>query len=105
MWGLWHVPLHLMGVYPMGPVGAIIRIFDIPRSILFTWMFNRTRRSLWPVLFLHAATNTTSLFLARNYITSSALIVLLAIGLVIFDKMWRAAPEPGKHTDKQSRLS
>lgn len=97
IWGLWHVPLHLMGAYPMGPIGAVIRIFDIPRAILFTWLYNRTRRSLLPVLLLHAAVNTTSLFLARNYVTSSLLMLVLAIGAVFLDKMWRAAPAAGKH--------
>ncbi len=72
LWGLWHVPLHLMGLAPMGPEGAIIRIFEIPRALVFTWLFNRTRQSLLPVLILHAAINTTSLFLSRNYIISSS---------------------------------
>ncbi len=94
LWGLWHVPLHLMGLTPMGPQGAIIRIFDIPRAIVFTWLFNRTRQSLLPVLILHAAINTTSLFLARNYITSSVLLTLLAVVLVFTEKMWHSPAKP-----------
>lgn len=89
MWGLWHVPVHMMGLFPMGLQGAIIRIFSIPLAILFTWLFNHTRQSLLPVLILHASINTTSLFLARNYITSSALLTLVAVVLVFIDKMWR----------------
>jgi membrane protease YdiL (CAAX protease family) len=88
-WGLWHVPVHLLGLYPGGPAGAIIRIFDIPRAVIFTWLFNRTRQSLLPVLILHAVVNTTSLFLPRNYLTSSLLILVLAIVLALLDKMWR----------------
>jgi membrane protease YdiL (CAAX protease family) len=97
-WGLWHVPLHLMGFYPVGPAGAIIRVLDIPKAIVFTWLFNRTRQSLWPVLLLHAAINTTSLFITRNYITASALLLVLSIVLVFADKMWRplAITENGK---------
>ncbi|MGE5579466.1 MAG: CPBP family intramembrane glutamic endopeptidase [Bacillota bacterium] len=89
-WGLWHVPLHLMGVYPGGAVGALIRIFDIPRAILFTWLFNRTRQSLVPVLLFHAAINATSLFMSRNYVTSSALMLFLAVCVVLLDRMWRS---------------
>jgi membrane protease YdiL (CAAX protease family) len=90
LWGLWHLPLHLMGLYPMGAQGAIIRIFSIPLAIVFTWLFNRTRQSLLLVLLLHASINTTSLFQARNYITSSVLLTLLAVVLVFTDKMWRS---------------
>jgi membrane protease YdiL (CAAX protease family) len=87
--GLWHVPLHLMGVFPGGQWGAVIRIFDIPTAILFTWLFNRTGGSLLPVLFLHSARNTTSLFLSRDYVISSLLLLMVAIGLVFLDTMWR----------------
>ena len=88
MWGLWHVPVHMMGLFPMGLQGAIIRIFSIPLAIVFTWLFNHTRQSLLPVLILHAVINTTSLFLARNFITSSAILTLVAVVLVFTDKMW-----------------
>ncbi len=87
--GLWHVPLHLMGVYPYGAIGAVIRVFDIPTAIVFTWLFNRTRQSLLPVLFLHSARNTTSLFMSRHYGVSSLLLLFLAGILVFADKMWK----------------
>lgn len=93
IWGLWHVPLHFLGAYPMGAIGAIIRIFDIPRAILFTWVYNRSGKSLLIVMLFHAATNTTVLFMGRNYITLSLLSTLLAICVVFLDKMWRA-PKP-----------
>jgi membrane protease YdiL (CAAX protease family) len=92
MWGLWHLPVHLMGLFPLGLQGAIIRIFSIPLAIIFTWLFNRTRQSLLPVMILHATINTTSLFLARNYITSSILLTLVAVVLVFLDKMWQLSP-------------
>jgi membrane protease YdiL (CAAX protease family) len=88
-WGLWHVPLHLMGMYPMGAKGAIIRIFSIPSAVVFAWLFNRMRQSLLPVLILHAARNTTSLFVSRNYVTTELLFLLLAVCVVFLDKMWR----------------
>jgi len=93
LWGLWHVPVHLMGLYPGGAQGAIIRLFDIPLAVVFAWLFNRSRQSLLPVLILHAVINTSSLFLPRNYLTSSMLILVLAVVLVFVDKMWRRRPE------------
>ncbi|MHB9028628.1 MAG: CPBP family intramembrane glutamic endopeptidase [Candidatus Latescibacterota bacterium] len=91
LWGLWHLPLHLMGMYPFGAAGAVIRIFSIPLAIVFTWLFNRTGGSLIPVLFLHSSRNTTSLFLSRNFIVSEMLFVVFAAVVVVKDKMWRRA--------------
>jgi membrane protease YdiL (CAAX protease family) len=97
LWGLWHVPLHLMGVYPMGARGAIIRIFSIPSGVAFAWLFNRTHQSLLPVLVLHAARNTTSLFVSRNYVTTELLYLLLTVCVVFLDKMWRPLkPQPSQ---------
>ena len=97
-WGLWHLPLHLMGMYPLGAQGVLIRIFEIPAAILFTWLFNHTKKSLLPVLILHAVRNTTSLFLPRNYVTSSLLLLFLAVVLVFTDKMWRS-PAKAENND------
>ncbi|HLO32882.1 MAG TPA: type II CAAX endopeptidase family protein [Anaerolineales bacterium] len=93
MWGLWHLPLHLLGAYPGGPAGFMIRLQEIPSAIIFTWLFNRTKGSLLPVLFLHAARNATSLFLSRAYIPVFVLWLLLACLLVIWDKMWKPLPQ------------
>ncbi len=95
LWGLWHLPLHLMGFYPFGPAGALIRIFSIPLAVVFTWLFNRTGGSLIPVLFLHSSRNTTSLFLSRNFIVSELLFVVLATVVLIKDKMWRRREHSG----------
>ncbi|OFX83978.1 MAG: hypothetical protein A2W99_03510 [Bacteroidetes bacterium GWF2_33_16] len=89
IWGLWHLPLHIMGVYPFGLYGFLIRIFDIPSAIVFTWLYNRSNKSLIPVLFLHATRNTTSLFLTRSYVLSSLLLLVLSIIFVFTDKMWK----------------
>jgi len=95
LWGLWHVPLHLMGFYPMGAVGAVIRIFSIPLAVVFAWLFNRTGQSLLPVLCLHSARNTTSLFLPRNFVVTELLMLLVAAGVAFAAKMWRPLKRSG----------
>jgi membrane protease YdiL (CAAX protease family) len=89
-WGLWHVPLHVMevGIYGGNPWGALIRIMDIPRAILFTWLYNRTKGSLLVAMLFHAAINTTSYFMSRSHVVVFALVFLVGIFLVIIDKMW-----------------
>ena len=111
MWGLWHLPLHLMGFYPFGAAGFMIRLEEIPSAIIFVWLFNRSKGSLLPVILLHAARNATSIFLSRAYIPMFLLWLLLACVLVVWDKMWRpltildseAAQQHSAHPTSESR--
>ncbi|HEX5941761.1 MAG TPA: CPBP family intramembrane glutamic endopeptidase [Anaerolineales bacterium] len=93
-WGLWHAPLHMMdvGMYGGNPWGALIRIMDIPRAILFTWLYNRTKGNLLIVMFFHAAINTTSYFLSRSHYVIFVLVLVVAILFVAVDKMWQRSP-------------
>ncbi|MGE5223599.1 MAG: type II CAAX prenyl endopeptidase Rce1 family protein, partial [Omnitrophica WOR_2 bacterium] len=93
IWGLWHVPEHLMGVYDGGALGAAMRVMEIPRAILFTWLYNRTKGSLLIVLLFHTAINTTSSFLPRSVVIVFILCIVLAVAVVLKDKMWRRLPE------------
>jgi membrane protease YdiL (CAAX protease family) len=92
LWGLWHIPLHLMGIYYGGAWGAIIRIQEIPRTILFTWIYNRTKGSLLIPLLFHTAINTTSIFLPRSFGVVLVICTLIAITVVITEKMWKHLP-------------
>jgi len=94
MWGLWHVPEHFLGAYGGGPWGAVIRIMDIPRAVLFTWIYNRTRGSLLIAILFHAAINTTSLFLPRSHHAVFILCFVTAGMVVLTDRMWRKSPSP-----------
>lgn len=88
-WGLWHVPLHLMGLYYGGAWGAIIRIQEIPRAILFTWIYNRTSGSLFLVILFHASINTAGFFLPRSFPLIFVVCTLVAIIVMIKEKMWK----------------
>ena len=92
IWGLWHVPQHLWGMYAGGPLGAILRIQEIPRAILFTWLYNRTQGNLLVVLLFHAAVNTTSYFITRSYEVVFILLFIVVIPIIISGKMWRKLP-------------
>jgi Na+-transporting NADH:ubiquinone oxidoreductase subunit NqrB len=79
-------------MYGGNPWGALIRIMDIPRAILFTWLYNRTKGNLLIVMIFHAATNTTSYFLSRSHYAIFGLVLVVALLFVIMDKMWRKLP-------------
>ena len=64
VWAVWHLPLfysagtvqsHLpMGLYALSAIAS---------SVLFAWLFNRSRGSIIPVLALHTAVNAWSLII------------------------------------------
>lgn len=64
VWAVWHLPLfysagtvqsHLpMGLYALSAIAS---------SVLFAWLFNRSRGSVVPVLVLHTAVNAWSLII------------------------------------------
>jgi membrane protease YdiL (CAAX protease family) len=94
-WGLWHVPLHLMGMYYGGAWGALIRIQEIPRSVLFTWIYNRTKGSLLLAILFHTAINTTGFFLPRSFPMILVVCTLTATLLAIKERMWKRLPDIG----------
>ncbi len=100
VWGLWHVPLHLQGVYhgifPDGLPGILLRIVTtIPTTILFTWFFNRTQGILWLVVLLHTAVNNAAGFWLPVTAGVYAAMAIMTVTLIIVDRMWRLRPPEG----------
>ncbi len=97
-WGLWHLPLFftadtLQGRIPLLP----FLLSSVALSVVFAWLFNRSRGSVLPALVLHTAVNwwawvVPGLPVAANlqqFALLLGLLVLLAIGLL-------AGPTVGK---------
>ena len=56
VWSLWHLPLFLIpgtSQHEMGVpfIGFLIKLTS--SSVLYTWLYNNTRRSLWSAILLH----------------------------------------------------
>ena len=61
IWGLWHVPLILGGVYLAGPPPILSASLWIVTATAFSFVFARLRLatgSVWPAIILHAAWNS-----------------------------------------------
>lgn len=61
IWGVWHVPLILGGVYLVGPPPIVAAFFWMIMATAFSFVFARLRLesgSIWPVIVLHASWNS-----------------------------------------------
>lgn len=61
IWGLWHVPLILGGVYLVGPARIVAACLWMITATAFSFIFARLRLdtgSIWPPIVLHAAWNS-----------------------------------------------
>ena len=60
IWGLWHVPLILGGVYLIGPPPVLAALLWMVTATAFSFVFARVRLetgSVWPAITLHSAWN------------------------------------------------
>lgn len=96
VWGAWHLPLFYMADTAQShiPIGLFMAS-TIALSVLFAWLFNRTRESVLPALILHTAVNGWAWVIPvmvmpdgsnlRPYGLAVGLLVLIALGLLHID--------------------
>lgn len=90
-WALWHLPYDLQSGDPASSI-LINRLgFNLLWSVLFVWLFNRSRGSLLAPALIHPSMNTSSAFLPHGDLTG-ILFVLLTLLAMISDKMWLKRP-------------
>jgi len=108
VWGLWHLPLFftsdtLQGRIPLLP----FLLSTVALSVVFAWLFNRSRGSVLPALVLHTAVNwwawiVPGLLVAgsvRQFALVLGLLVLLAIGLLVWPHRRVRAAGPSDSKD------
>ncbi len=92
VWGLWHLPLFFMAGTAQALMPIPVFLLNIlAGSVLFGWMFERTQRSVLPVLVLHTSLNASAGVLgivptamtAQPYMLVTALLVFIAAVLLI----------------------
>jgi len=84
LWGLWHLP-RLLPLH--WATFAWFMVSIIMTTILYTWVFNNTRGSLWPVLLFHTSQGVANLFLSAVDVPPIGLVVdviLLAVVLLMY---------------------
>ena len=90
-WNAWHLPMHYNGFYSTGGIMDLIPalVFTIPLTIIFTWLYNKSKYSILAVFLLHGIHNSFQGIVGSSDFLFFILMVLFAIFLVVKNKMWK----------------
>jgi len=93
IWAVWHAPAHFGGIQAQSVSDTLVQwILIVLVNIIFTWLFNRTKGSILVTAFIHAAMNTTGIFLTGS-LGALLLLFLFIIFIIVFDKIWQKLPK------------
>ena len=91
-WAAWHIPV-LIGRDVVSVIAFLLLAFML--SFIFTFLFNKSKGSLIPVILFHAAQNSEEIFetlfpalIGTDWELISSL-ALLVIGIIIMVVLWR----------------
>lgn len=107
IWGLWHLPLILSGLYAAGPNPLLSALWFMVVITVSSFLYAKLRLatgSIWPVIILHGAWNSTiqSVFDASTsgeratlWVGESGILVMLTIIVVVvlLARAWRSSAE------------
>ena len=105
---IWHIPNDIVQ-YRQGSY-ILVRIVLYPFiTILFGWIYNRTKGSILAPAIFHASMNSMNPLMGIFPITTAGNVLLVgfAIAVIVFDRMWRKLPgnHPAVHQDGAISLS
>jgi uncharacterized protein len=94
LWGLWHLPLRIAFGLPLTAAGLVQFIFFLlmitAEAVLFTWVYNNTKGSLFLMVLLHAVGNIAlgtiiapGTLLGNNWIGFILYVILLWVAVTI----------------------
>ena len=97
MWFLmviWHIPNDILQYQNGGYLLVRIGLYPFI-TILFSWIFIRTNGNIWAVAIFHASMNSMNPLMGIFPMTTvgNVFLVVFAIVIVIFDRMWRKLPK------------
>ncbi len=109
IWGLWHVPLILGGVYLAGPPAIVSASLWMVTATAFSFVFARLRLatgSIWPAITLHAAWNSViqvafdpastgagaTLWVGESGILVALVMIVMAV--IFSSREWKIARDP-----------
>ena len=91
-WSLWHIPYDIGLATPLQQILLNRIVFNLIASLLFAWVYNRTKGSIMAAGVIHASMNTAGAFLPVSMYFLVPLVILVTF-VVIYDRMWQRLPE------------
>ena len=92
IWAVWHAPGKFGGIEASSLSDTLVEwVLIVLVTIIFTWLFNRTKGSILVTALIHPAMNTTGNFLTAS-IGALILILVFTVFVIVLDKMWRKLP-------------
>lgn len=91
IWSLWHLPLYYNGIYSTGGYIDLLPrfLFQIPITIIFTYIYNKSSYSILSLVILHAMLNNVPKAIGNSYIVSLIFLGLICLYFIYDDKMWK----------------
>ena len=91
-WAVWHGPVDYYRPVRFTLVQEVLLrvVFLIPLTIILTWFYNRSKRSIQVVAIFHAAMNTFP-YVFAYYQPAWFMVFAFAAYAIISDRMWRPA--------------
>lgn len=98
VWGLWHLPLFLVGGSVQSEMPVFFFLLNIlAGSVLFGWFFEHHQGSIVPTLVLHMSLNAWAGILSivptatmkRPYFLATGILVALAVALLLIPDSWK----------------
>lgn len=92
IWAVWHAPAKFGGIEASSVTDTLVEWFLILQvTIIFTWLFNRTKGSILVTALIHPAMNTTGGFLNAS-IGALILVLVFTVFVIVLDRMWSRLP-------------
>ena len=92
LWAVWHAPFKFGGIDAASLSDTLVEwILIVLVTIIFTWLFNRTKGSILVTALIHPAMNTMGNFLNAS-LGALILLVLFTVFIIVLDKMWKRLP-------------
>ncbi len=90
-WSLWHIPYDL-GQH-VNPNWKLVNrtLYMFIFSVLFSWVYNRTKGSILAPALFHPSMNAFGNYLPVTTITTG-LLAALAVFAIFYDRMWKKLP-------------
>jgi len=92
IWAVWHAPGRFGGIEAKSVSDTLVEwVLILLVTVIFTWLFNRTKGSILVTALVHPAMNATGNFLTGS-LGAILLLFLFMILVIVLDKMWRKLP-------------